>query len=76
MKNRDLPMTYRLWKNESRGLLRKVLKECRYTSEGDLLLDVKHKSDIGAKDNYWNCCEQGKLLNEIDKFLNEKASLD
>lgn len=76
MKNRDLPMTYRLWKNESCRLLRKVLTECRFTSEGDLLMDENHKSDIGSKDKYWPGSDQGKLLNEIDKFLNEKASLD
>lgn len=76
MTNRELPMAYRLWKNEARRLLRKVLAECRRTSEGDLLLDDKHKSEAGFKENYWPGSEQGKLLNQIDKFLNEKASLN
>lgn len=76
MKNNELPMAYRLWKNEARRLLRKVLTDCRHTSEGDLLLDEEHKNKCGYKANYWPGIEQGKLLNEIDLFLNKKASLN
>lgn len=75
MKNDDLPMSYRLWKNEARRLLRKVLQEMRYCSEGDLLLDAQHKQECKIKGNYNTYNEQGKLLNEIDLFLNKKASL-
>lgn len=76
MTNRELPIAYRLWKNEARRLLRKVLSECRHTSEGDLLLDEKHKAECNYKENYWPGNKQGELLNEIDSFLNNKASID
>lgn len=72
MTNRELPMSYRLWKNEARRLLRKVLADMRYCSEGDLLLDEKHKQECGYKESYWPGNDQGKLLNEIDNFLNKK----
>jgi len=75
MKNSELPMAYRLWKNEARLLLRKVLQEMRYCSEGDLLLDPIHKAECNLKGNYNTYNEQGKLLNEIDEFLNKRASL-
>lgn len=75
MTNRELPMSYRLWKNEARRLLRKVLNDMRYCSEGDLLLEEQDKKDRKIKFNYWPGNDQGKLLNEIDGFLNKKASL-
>jgi len=73
--NKDLPMSYRLWKNEARRLLRKVLTDMCDHSEGNLLLDEKHKAETNQKVNYWPGCKEGKLLNEIDKFLNSKSSL-
>ena len=73
--NRELPMAYRLWKNEARRLLRKVLVDMRHCSECDLLLDPEHKAGSNLKTKYWNGNNQGKLLNEIDDFLNKRASL-
>jgi len=75
MTNRQLPMAYRLWQNEARRLLRKALIVYRFNSEGDMLLDEQNKKDCGHKCNYWPGSDEGKMLNEIDAFLNKKASL-
>ena len=76
MKNRDLSMTDRLYKNKTRKLLRECLEVFRYSSEGDLLLDTKHKAELNIKENYHPYSNEGKLLNEIDRFLCERANMN
>jgi len=76
MKNYELPMSERLWRNKARLLLRKVLIDFRHGSEGDYMQSEQHKKDAGSNDTYWNGDDQGKLLNEIDRFLNSKSILN